>query len=591
MSKILSVVLGIATLLGLAGCGGGSSTPPPPPPPPVTFSVQPAFVIVPINQTQQFNAFLSNAVPSQPSNWSVNGVVGGNSTIGTITTAGLYTAPAAFPSPNTVMIKAVLIADTTKTANSNVAVEFPNDNHLAQIGPIKLGTTGGNSTDINAGFCCSGTLGSLWTRADLTNPVILSNNHVLDKSSFGAVNDPVTQPGLADNNCNPGTLVARMRVAATLKPSPCTTTPCTGAAPSNVDAAIAEAIAPTAVDALGNILDLGPAGATSIAAAPPSTGVATTTIGGMVAKSGRTTGLTCSTLLANTNVTVDYESACNGSAAFTAQFTNQTVVSGGNFSAGGDSGSLIVDATNSRAVALLYAGNSASTVGNPIADVISKLSNGPANTLTIVGGGDHPVSCAPEATSSNVIASANDVTGLSPAQVQRAANAKQAFAAQSMRDSAISSVVAGKSADNPRESALVIHVNSTPFTSIPAQINGVRTRVVYDTGGETQPLLAAQDLERGTALRDNYSKTMLGKQGVYGVGIGMSDDNPPEPALVFFVDPAANHPAFPAVIEGMRTRIIEGEPFRAFGWNQRLEPKTGGCSKPASMSTVGKSLK
>jgi hypothetical protein len=188
-------------------------------------------------------------------------------------------------------------------------------------------------------------------------------------------------------------------------------------------------------------------------------------------------------------------------------------------------------------------------------------------------------------------ASANDVTGLSPAQVQRATNAKQAFATQAMRDTAISSVVAGKSADNPKESAVVIHVNGTPFTPVPAQINGVRTRVVYDSGGERQPMLAAQDLERGTTLRDNYSKTMLGKQGVYGVGIGMSDDNPPEPALVFFVDPSANHPPFPAVLEGMRTRIIEGEPFRAFGWNQRLEPKTGGCSQAPSMSTVGKSLK
>jgi len=67
--------------------------------------------------------------------------------------------------------------------------------------------------------------------------------------------------------------------------------------------------------------------------------------------------------------------------------------------------------------------------------------------------------------------------------------------------------------------------------------------------------------DRGMALKDNYSKAMLGKQGVYGVGIGMSEDNPPEPALVFFVDPTAGHPPFPAVIEGMRTKNIEDTPF------------------------------
>jgi hypothetical protein len=541
---------------------------------------------VAINQPQQFNAFFGTAGTAtiQPANWSVNGVAGGNATVGTINASGMYTSPASFPSPNTVTIMAVLQADATKTANASATIAFPNDNHLSQTIPVKLGTTGGNSTDISGGFCCSGTLGSLWTRADLTNPVILSNNHVLDKSSFGAVNDPVGQPGLADNNCVAGTLVARMTQQALLKPNPCTTTPCTGASPSNTDAAIAQ-IVPGAVDPAGNILDLGAAGGTSIAAAPPSTGVATTTVGGQVAKSGRTTGLTCSTLLAVTNVQVAYESACNGPAAFTAQFANQTTVNGGNFSAGGDSGSLIVDATNARAVALLFAGNSAMTIGNPIANVITALSNGVGNTLTIVGGGDHPISCVPTATASGVTASsANDLTGLSPEQVQRAIDVKQAFAAQLMRDSAINSVAAGKSADNPRESALVIHVTGMPSAPIPAQINGVRTRVVYDSGGQTQPLLAAQDFDRGMVLKDNYSKAMLGKQGVYGVGIGMSDDNPPEPALMFFVDPAANHPPFPAVIEGMRTRIVEGEPFRAFGWNSRLEPKTASCAKPKTVT-------
>lgn len=580
MRSLLGIVLGCALFLGLTGCGG-SSTPPPPPPPPQVLTIVPASATVPINQPQQFNAFFGSpgTATIQPANWSVNGVAGGNATVGTINASGMYTSPSSFPTPNTVTINAVLQADTTKTATASVAIAFPNNNHLAQAIPVKLGTTGGNSLDTNGLFCCSGTLGSLWTRADLTNPVILSNNHVLDKSSFGNANDPIGQPGLGDNNCAPGTVVAHMTQAAALKPSPCATTPCTGPAPSNTDAAIAQ-IVPGTVDLGGNILDLGAPGTASIAADAPSTLTATTTVGGQVAKSGRTTGLTCSTLLAVSNVQVSYESACNGSAAFTALFTNQTTVNGGNFSAGGDSGSLIVDATNARAVALLYAGNSASTVGNPIANVITALSNGAANTLTIVGGGDHTVSCVPEATASGVTASANDLTGLSPEQVQRATDVKQAFAAQLMRDSAISSIAAGKSADNPRESALIIHVSGTPSALIPAQINGVRTRVVHDSDMEARPLLAAQDFDRGMVLKDNYSRAMLGKQGVYGVGIGMSDDNPPEPALVFFVDLAANHPPFPEVIEGMRTKIIEGEPFRAFGWNSRLEPKAASCAKP-----------
>ena len=53
--------------------------------------------------------------------WSVNGVTGGNSTVGTITAAGLYTAPAAIPTPNVVTVKA---ASTPSGINGTSAVSI-----------------------------------------------------------------------------------------------------------------------------------------------------------------------------------------------------------------------------------------------------------------------------------------------------------------------------------------------------------------------------------------------------------------------------------------------------------------------------------
>ena len=50
--------------------------------------------------------------------------------------------------------------------------------------PLDLGTT----------VCCIGTLGSLWTKTGITNPVILSNNHVLDRSGKGAAGEAINQP-------------------------------------------------------------------------------------------------------------------------------------------------------------------------------------------------------------------------------------------------------------------------------------------------------------------------------------------------------------------------------------------------------------
>ncbi len=43
--------------------------------------------------------------------------------------------------------------------------------------------------------------------------------------------------------------------------------------------------------------------------------------------------------------------------AFTATYRGQIVINGGSFSAGGDSGSLVVNSANAQPVALLYGGS------------------------------------------------------------------------------------------------------------------------------------------------------------------------------------------------------------------------------------------
>jgi hypothetical protein len=104
----------------LASCGGGGSgtgsasiL--------VSVSISPTSASVPVATTQQFTANVigtSNSVVA----WQVNGVPNGNSTVGTITAAGLYTAPAAIPSPATVSVTAVSQADSTKSASAAVTV-------------------------------------------------------------------------------------------------------------------------------------------------------------------------------------------------------------------------------------------------------------------------------------------------------------------------------------------------------------------------------------------------------------------------------------------------------------------------------------
>src|SRR5579859_1680494 len=98
---------------------------------------------------------------------------------------------------------------------------FPNDEQLAQAAPVKLGTSGGNANDLGTKFCCIGTLGSLWTHVGTTNPVILSNNHVLDRSGLGAAGEAINQPlqlACTATGAPPPLTVAHLTAGAKLKP-------------------------------------------------------------------------------------------------------------------------------------------------------------------------------------------------------------------------------------------------------------------------------------------------------------------------------------------------------------------------------------
>jgi serine protease len=73
---------------------------------------------------QAFSATIAGAA-STAVNWQVNGVTGGNASVGTITAAGLYTAPAAAPSPATVTVGAVAQADGSSSATAQVTITTP----------------------------------------------------------------------------------------------------------------------------------------------------------------------------------------------------------------------------------------------------------------------------------------------------------------------------------------------------------------------------------------------------------------------------------------------------------------------------------
>ena len=114
----ISVIL---LLLGLAGCGGGG---PSAPPPPIDVSVSPSSAIVPVGQAKQFTVTVSGTSNTSVT-WQINGVTGGNATIGMISPSGLYVGPTAVPGPPTVTVTAVSLADANKSGAASILVTVP----------------------------------------------------------------------------------------------------------------------------------------------------------------------------------------------------------------------------------------------------------------------------------------------------------------------------------------------------------------------------------------------------------------------------------------------------------------------------------
>jgi hypothetical protein len=90
-------------------------------PVPVSVTISPKTASAYTNGTQQFSATVSGSSNTAVT-WSVNNVTGGNATIGTVNSSGLYTAPATVPNPATVTVTATSVADTKQFDSAAISI-------------------------------------------------------------------------------------------------------------------------------------------------------------------------------------------------------------------------------------------------------------------------------------------------------------------------------------------------------------------------------------------------------------------------------------------------------------------------------------
>ena len=500
------------------------------------------------------------------------------------TCTATYTAPRTLPSASpSVFVVGLAAGNSHSAAALHILLNGAGfsssglQNQSAQTGYVEMGSSGGNANDYDSkqdsggkeyvNDCCGGTLGALVADRN-SNLFILSNNHVLAESDQARTGDSIVQPALVDLNCNPqaGRTIGSLRYVVPLQSSQ-----------SNVDAALAAAT--PAVDASGAILQLGPSINGVLTPAAPAAGTGEALSAGVlnqlrVVKSGRTTGLTCSTVnTVDLSVQVDYYYDCAESRPYyTKTYVNQIGMPGASFADSGDSGALVLDASNAQPVGLFFASgaddsNHGFSVANPIQDVLSELDQtGHTDGLQIAGGAPHPITC------SNYDEHTTPVTrAVSPARMAAAKLAVDSAAALLTRpDNGILGIATGQSLDSPGEAAVIVYVDKNkPGIAVPKVIHGVRTLVIPTDAASmaagTEPTtlpqvegihLPAEVLRAAGGVQRQFAPQLMADPAFFGVGVTQSYDNPAEAALLVLVDLTKTPQSMPDQAGGLRLRYL-----------------------------------
>ncbi len=131
--RVSSPLVGMLGLLALTlqRCGGRGVSSPPAPPASVIVSVAPGSASLFLGQTQQFQATVTGTSDTSVT-WNVNGIGGGNATVGTISASGLYTAPPSMPSPASVTVTAVSQVDSQASSSATVTLK---DDIVVNVSP------------------------------------------------------------------------------------------------------------------------------------------------------------------------------------------------------------------------------------------------------------------------------------------------------------------------------------------------------------------------------------------------------------------------------------------------------------------------
>ena len=191
---------------GKTGSGGGSNP---------GVAISPSGANVRIGSTQSFSATVTGAANNAVT-WSVNDMVGGDATTGTISTSGMYSAPATLPNPNSVTIKAVSTSDSSLSATATVDVLNPIP-AISGVQPSSINTGAFSLTVTGSNFVSGARVmlaGAALTTSFVSSTQLTATGNAASPGTF-AVSVTNPDPGSASS----GTV--NLQVNGTTNPSAC----------------------------------------------------------------------------------------------------------------------------------------------------------------------------------------------------------------------------------------------------------------------------------------------------------------------------------------------------------------------------------
>ena len=160
---------------------------------PVTVSISPTSLTLVVGNTRQFTVQV-RGTSNKAVTWSVNNIPNGNATVGTISSSGLYAAPAVTPAGFAVTVKATSVASPSAFAASNVTVR----NQTPRINSVTPATLmpGPFTITVNGNRYVNGAQ-VRWNDAPLQTTFVSSTRLTAtgNAAQTGSVNITVANPG------------------------------------------------------------------------------------------------------------------------------------------------------------------------------------------------------------------------------------------------------------------------------------------------------------------------------------------------------------------------------------------------------------